>query len=422
MTFDDRLEKIMTLAETLPRYRQELMSLAAKNLMFTYKDTAYEVNITIDRLKLFEHTEIFLSNRRPLGGPGSSVAVMLSYNGSAWLNTVITSIYMVGNKVLAKFASRGNELMALTEKIYEPIFGPDITFYRGDGRSFMQDALEDPNISTVVVFGFDANILPYEEEFRRRGKKMVFEGPGVDPFIVLPDADFDKALGDLMSAKFAYSGQTCSAPKRIFIHRSIYDEFLEELVDRVRKLKVGAPEDPQTDVSPVASEVAVNLIITQLRDALDKKARILLGGEIKGNLVYPTVVRDATDDMDGMREEMFGPVAFTSAFESVPEVIARSQNHKYGLRAAVFGGPEVKQVARALRGEHYCHPVADYTFGKFGTLAVNAPRSETWIGSFVTKPVGGYGYSGWIWETVDGQFRLKQGPKLLSLETSVPTA
>jgi len=121
-----------------------------------------------------------------------------------------------------------------------------------------------------------------------------------------------------------------------------------------------------------------------------------------------------------MQEEMFGPVAFTSTFESIPEVIARSQNHKYGLRAAVFGGAEAKQVARALRGENYCHPVADYTFGKFGTVAVNAPRSETWIGSLVTKAVGGYGYSGWIWETVDGRFRLKQGPKLMSLETSIP--
>lgn len=420
MTFEDRLEKVLALAAALPQYKQALMSLAAKNLQFTVKDTAYEVDITVDRLKLFEHTELLLGQRKPLGGPGSSVAVMLSYNGSAWLNTVITSIYLVGNRVIAKFASRGDELMALTENVYEPIFGRDITFYRGEGRNFIKDSLQDPNISTVIVFGFDANMLPYEEDFRRSGKKFVFEGPGVDPFIVLPDADFDKALGDLLNAKFSYSGQTCSAPKRIFIERSIYEEFLEQLVARVRKLKVGAPEDPETDVSPVASDVAVSRIKAQLQDAVAKKARILVGGQIDGNLVYPTVVRDATDDMSGMGEEMFGPVAFTSPFESVDEVITRSQNHRYGLRAAVFGGPEAKRVARTLRGETYCHPVADYTFGKFGTVAVNAPRSQTWIGSLVTKAVGGYGYSGWIWETVDGRFRLKQGPKLLSLETSVP--
>jgi betaine-aldehyde dehydrogenase len=420
MLFEDRLEKVLALAETLPRYKRDLMALAARNLKFTFKDTAYEVDLTVDRLKLFEQTEIFLGKRRPLGGPGSTVAVMLSYNGSAWLNTVITSIYMVGNKVLAKFASRGDELMALTKNMYEPIFGPDITFYHGDGKSFLGDSLNNPDISAVIVFGFDTNMLPYEEDFRRTGKKFVFEGPGVDPFIVLPDADFDKAFKDLMNAKFSYSGQTCSAPKRIFIHRSVYEEFLEEFVARVRKLKVGAPEDPETDVSPVASDLAVSRIVAQLQDAVEKKARILLGGQIEGNVIFPTVIRDATDDMAGMREEVFGPVAFTSPFDSVLEVIARSQNHKYGLRAAVFGGTEAKEVARALRGESYCHPVPDYTFGKFGTVAVNTPRSETWIGSLVTKAVGGYGYSGWIWETVDGEFRLKQGPKLLSLETSVP--
>jgi hypothetical protein len=114
MDFADRLEKVLALAKALPRYKQEMMSLAARNLQFTYKDTAYEVDLTVDRLRLFEQTEIFLGKRAPLGGPGSQVAVMLSYNGSAWLNTVITSMYMVGNKVLAKFASRGDELMALT--------------------------------------------------------------------------------------------------------------------------------------------------------------------------------------------------------------------------------------------------------------------------------------------------------------------
>jgi acyl-CoA reductase-like NAD-dependent aldehyde dehydrogenase len=263
-------------------------------------------------------------------------------------------------------------------------------------------------------------MLPYEKAFRGRGKKFVFEGPGSDPFIVLADADVDAALADLMQAKFSYSGQTCSAPKRIFIHRDIYDDFLEEFVARVKRLKVGAPEDPDTDVSPVASDLAVRRIKDQLRDAAAKKARVLIGGQIEGQVIYPTVIRDATDDMAGMREEVFGPVAFTSAFDSIPEVIARSRDHKYGLRASVFGGDRAREVARALQGESYCHAVLDYAFGKVGTVAVNTPRSKTWIGSLVTKPVGGYGYSGWIWETAAGHFRLKQGPKLLSLETSVP--
>ncbi len=420
MTFDDRLEKVLDLAKVLPRYKQDLMDVAARNLKFAVRDTDYEVDITVDRLQLFEHTEYFLSPRQPLGGPGSQVAVMLSYNGSAWLNTVIASVYLVGNKVLAKFASRGHELMGLTESFYRPIFGDDIQFYRGDGRSFMQEALQDPDISCVIVFGFDANVLPYEADFCRTGKKFVFEGPGVDPFIVFPDSDLELALDDLMTAKFSYSGQTCSAPKRIFVHRAIYDEFIEELVHRVRQLKVGDPNDPATQVSPVRSDLAVSRIKAQLRDAVDKKARIIMGGEIDGNLVNPTVIRDVTDEMSGMQEEVFGPVVFASPFDTAAEVLARARNNRYGLRAAVFGGPEAKATARALKGENYCHPVPDFTFGKFGTVALNAPRLQTWRGSFVTKAIGGYGYSGWIWETVDGRFRLAQGPKLLSIETSVP--
>ena len=86
----------------------------------------------------------------------------------------------------------------------------------------------------------------------------------------------------------------------------------------------------------------------------------------------------------------------------------------------MYGGArEARRLGDELVGEPYCHPVDEITFGLFGTVSVNEPRSEAWKGAFVSKPVGGYGYSGWIWETIDGEFTLKQGAKLLSLETSV---
>ena len=77
-------------------------------------------------------------------------------------------------------------------------------------------------------------------------------------------------------------------------------------------------------------------------------------------------------------------------------------------------------AAETLKGKDYCHPVNSYTFGTFGTVAYNETRATSWRGAFITKPVGGYGYSGWIWETAGGKFCMKQGPKLLSTETSVP--
>ena len=417
-SFEERFARVQDLAKAIGKRRGEIIGQAVKDIRFTVRDTAKEVDIAVDRLGMYTDARSFLEGRRPLGGEGSNVSLMLSYNGSAWLNTAITSVYMVGNRVTVKFSSKGTGICDLTESLYHPIFGNDIRFSRDNGKSFVENSLHDPETSAVVIFGFDENVLPYEEAFRRTGKKLVFEGPGQDPFIVFPDADLPLALSDLMTAKFMYSGQTCTAPKRIFVHRSIYDEFLDRFEEKAARLIVGNPEDERTDVSPVASNLAVTRTRAQLADAVAKGARIVLGGRIEGDTVHPTIVRDATDDMLGMREEVFAPVAFTSPFDTKEEVLRRARDHKYGLRAAVFGGKEAKETAENLSGKAYCHPVPDYTFGKFGTVALNQTRAESWKGAFVVKAVGGYGYSGWIWETVNGAFRIKQGPKLLSLETA----
>ncbi len=310
--------------------------------------------------------------------------------------------------------------MSLMEEIYRPIFGNDIRFYRARGQAFMEEALKNPKVSAVVFFGFDGHVLPYQEAFRQSGKKLIFEGPGADPFMVFPDADLQVALADLMAAKFAYSGQTCTAPKRIFIHKAIYEQFLTMIADKVEGLLVGDARDRSVDVTPLASDLAVARIQAALAEAVAKGAKILVGGKVEGNLVYPTVIKDATDDMLGMREEVFGPVLFTSSFSEREVVVARAKNHQYGLRASVYGGEEAALTAAALKGEDYCHPVPDYTFGKFGTVSLNEPRAQSWRGALVTKAVGGYGYSGWVWETVDGRFQIKQGPKLIHLETSAP--
>ncbi|MGB7912478.1 MAG: aldehyde dehydrogenase family protein [Desulfobaccales bacterium] len=420
MTFEQRFEKVRELTKALGQRREQMIAQAALDLQFAAKDTDHEVDLAMDRLGNFLEVREALDSRRPLGGPDSWVAVALSYNGSAWLNLVITAAYMAGNQVLVKLSSKGSGLSSLMEEIYQPIFGDAITFYRDRGRSFMEEALKNPKISGVVFFGFDQHVLPYQEAFRQSGKKFIFEGPGSDPFIVFPDADLSQALADLMAAKFAYSGQTCTAPKRIFIHEAVYEQFLKMIAPEVEGLRVGDPTDRSVQVTPLGSGLAVAGIKAALSEAEARGAQILVGGKIAGNLVYPTLIRDATDDLLGMKNEIFGPVLFTSSFSEREVVVARAQNHQYGLRAAVYGGEEAALTAAALRGEKYCHPVPDYTFGKFGTVSLNEPRAESWRGALVTKAVGGYGYSGWIWETVEGRFQIKQGPKLIHLETSLP--
>ena len=251
MNFDERLARVVDLTHVLLAHKSLFQALAARELNFTYQDTAIEVDMAVDRLRMYAQVADTLRERRPLAGPDGRIAVMLSYNGSAWLNIIITSAFLVGNRVLVKFASRGSNLMDLTAKMYRPLFGDDVQFFVGSGRDFMTECLTNPGIAGVVFFGFDKNLLPYEDAFRQAGKKLIFEGPGVDPFIVFDDADLELALEDLMTAKFAYSGQTCTAPKRIFVHRDIYEDFLARLTERVQHLVVGPPEDERTQVSPL---------------------------------------------------------------------------------------------------------------------------------------------------------------------------
>jgi acyl-CoA reductase-like NAD-dependent aldehyde dehydrogenase len=263
-------------------------------------------------------------------------------------------------------------------------------------------------------------VLPYYRLCRQTGKKLIFEGPGNDPFIILEGADLDRALADLMDGKYRYSGQTCVAPERVLVHESLYDEFLQRFVTATERLAVGSPAEQDVDVVPLASPLAVQNIRHQLEDARRKGGRILCGGKIEGLLVYPTIVADANEHMLGMREEIFGPVSFVAPFGFPEEALRIAKANRYGLRATVYGNPEeANLVGAALRGDPYLREVPEIVFGRFGTVSVNEPRSISWRDALITKPIGGYGYSGWVWETVNGRFVLKQGPKLFSLETSL---
>jgi len=416
----ERLERVQRLIAKIKEKRDELILIAIRDTGFTHRECSIEVDVNLRNLKGFEAMIPTFAARRPLCGHGQEVALILPYNGSAWLNTAIVSIYLVGNRVRVKFASRGSEIASFTESVYQPIFGDAISFDYADGKTFIEHAIADPQTPAICLFGTDAYAGRYEDSIKAYGKKFVFEGPGKDPFIVLPGGDLVAAAQELAESKYIYAGQTCTAPERVYLHESIHEEFLQIFLELSRSIKLGNPEDPATQMGPVASPRAIANIKAQLKDAEARGARIVLGGKIEGSLVHPTVVVDATHDMLGMQDETFGPVSFIQSFSTTEEAIRLARDNRYGLRAAIYGDEqEALKVGEELVGEPYCHPVDEMKFGVFGTIAVNQPRSESWQGAFVGKPVGGYGNSGWIWETINGEFILKQGAKLLSIETSV---
>jgi betaine-aldehyde dehydrogenase len=419
-TFESRLEKTHALCTAIRANRDNLVDVAVQDTGFTRRECNVEIDGILNDLQGFENMIQTFTLRQPVCESGQAVALVLPYNGSAWLNTAIISIYMMGNPVRVKFASRGSGIARLLESLYQPIFGDTICFDYSDGRKFLQKAMTDPATPAICLFGSDDYAGQYLDAIKAQGKKFIFEGPGKDPFIVLPGADLEDAARELAYCKYIYAGQTCTAPERVYVHQSIHDDFLELFLDFSRAVKVGDPSDPATEMGPIASNKVVDAIKSQLNDASQRGAKIALGGRIEGNLVYPTVVINASHDMLGMQEESFGPVSFISAFNDTEEVLHLARDSRYGLRVSVYGDETAANFAEKLTGEPYCHRVTEITYGRFGTAGVNQPQSEIWIDAFVSKPVGGYGLSGWIWETIENKFIIKQGPKLLSLETSYP--
>jgi aspartate-semialdehyde dehydrogenase len=185
-------------------------------------------------------------------------------------------------------------------------------------------------------------------------KRLVMELGGHAPLIVFEDADVSRAVDIAMDAKFATSGQDCLAANRIFVHRSIYEQFLTQFTKRIAALRVGNGLDQATEIGPLMHQRAIDSVENQVKDAMAYGARCLTGGKRHpaGSLFYtPTLLADVPDDALIMHQETFGPVAAVNAFDSEEEVIRRANNTDYGLVAYVLteNGARQWRMGRALQ-------------------------------------------------------------------------
>lgn len=171
-------------------------------------------------------------------------------------------------------------------------------------------------------------------------KKLALELGGHAPFIVFADADLDRAVAEAMISKFRNSGQTCVCANRFLIQEDIYEEFASRLVSEVKnQLVVGPGNCAECNQGPLIDEKAVLKVEEQIRDALQKGARLATGGKRlsgKGFFFEPTVLLDVTLDMQIAREETFGPVAPLCRFRDEDEVLKMANNSDYGLAAYFF--------------------------------------------------------------------------------------
>jgi succinate-semialdehyde dehydrogenase/glutarate-semialdehyde dehydrogenase len=208
--------------------------------------------------------------------------------------------------------------------------------------------IADPRVRGVSFTGSDRGGSRVAQLAGRGVKRLVLELGGSDPFVVLEDADLERALTAAVASRTLNSGQSCIAAKRFVVHASLAARFAEGLAERMRALRIGDPAEPGTEVGPIARADLRDNLDRQVRESVAKGAKVLCGGvPLPGPGFYyaPTVLADVALGMPAADEETFGPVAAVLAARDEEDAVRLANATPYGLAASVWSA----DAQRALR-------------------------------------------------------------------------
>ena len=250
----------------------------------------------------------------------------------------------------------------------------------GSARMIAEEFLQNPLCRKITFTGSTEVGKELIRGAAQTVKPLSLELGGLAPLLVFEDCEMDRAVEQTLIAKFRNTGQSCIAANRIYVQRSIRDEFLERFVAGVKKLKTGPGLEPGVDVGPLINEDALKSALHQIEDATARGGKVLCGGKRSGSTGYflePTVIEGAGQGALCMTEETFAPVAPISIFETEDEAIELANASEYGLSAYAM----TRDIGRIFR-------LAERI--EAGTLGINDGAPST-----SQSPFGGVKQSGW---------------------------
>ena len=323
------------------------------------------------------------TTRRPLG----VVAIITPWNFPlaipAWK---IATALICGNTIVFKPASATPWSAIKLMEVFEEAGLPAgvLNVVTGPGGSVGNALVESPLVKGISFTGSTEIGTGIYSHGASLLKKVQCEMGGKNAVILLADADIDKALGGIIQGAFGSTGQRCTATSRVIVEEAIYNEFMEQLIDRTSKLKIGDGLDPEVDVSPLASKAQFDTVMEYIGIGTEEGAELVQGGHAvtggifdQGYYVEPTIFADVQTDMRIAQEEIFGPVLTVLKAEDLEDAIQIANSVKFGLSSSVY----TKDLTQAFE---YINTVES------GMVHVNAPT----LGGEVHLPFGGLGASG----------------------------
>ncbi len=297
-------------------------------------------------------------------------------------NRSVAPALALGNAVVIKPASDTPVTGGLwLAKLFEEAGLPKgvLSVVVGSGKEIGDSFVEHP-IPRVISFTGSTEVGRHiAERAGRAVKKVCLELGGNGPFIVLADADLDRAVHAGVVGKFLHQGQICMAANRFIVEAEIHDAFLEKFAARVRTLPTGDPSKKDTVIGPLVNRSQLDGLVKKVDATLKAGARRVCGGAPEG-LVHPaTVLADVTNDMPAARQELFGPVAPVIRARDAEDAIRIANDTEYGLSSALFTRDLQRGIELAHRIEAgMTHlndmPVNDEANTAFGGEKASGPR------------------------------------------------
>jgi betaine-aldehyde dehydrogenase len=382
-------------AALVEEHAEELALLECRNVGMPISDARGQLAMIVDVIryyagavdKFFGHTipverdGVAMTFREPIGVVGLITPWNFPLNIANWK---IAPALAAGNTVVLKPAS----LTPLSVLRYAELAGEAglpagaLNVVPGPGNTVGDALVAHPAVGKIGFTGSTEVGASIARKAAATIKRVTLELGGKSACVVFADADLDKVGRLAPFAVFENCGQDCCARSRLIVERSVKDELVERYAATTRSIRVGMPEDPDTQVGPMISAGQRETVERYIRTGVDEGARIVTGGDRpngelgRGFFLRPVVLDDATNRMTVAREEIFGPVVTVIPFDTEREAVEIANDTPYGLSGSLWtrDGARQLRVARALRT---------------GVLGVNTNSSV-----FVQTPFGGYKQSG----------------------------
>jgi len=350
-TFDERAEVLHAIADELLDRKEKLAELMANEMgkplsqgIGEIEKCAWVCNFYADNAADFLADEVIETEARTSYISYNALGVVLAvmpWNYPFWqVFRFIAPALMAGNTGLLKHAPNvTGSALAIEDVIKE-----------GSGQNNLLDTLlvtvpqverviKNDKVRAATLTGSTRAGSAVASQAGREIKKTVLELGGSDPYLILDDADLEKAVSICTKARYKNAGQSCIAAKRFIVTEKNYDTFLEKFVEQSKAQKMGDPKDENTAIGPQAREDLRDELHQQVLKSIELGAQCVLGGEIpdRDGFYYPaTVLTNLKPGMPAYDEELFGPVASVIKVKDEEEAIEVANNSQYGLGAAVF--------------------------------------------------------------------------------------